>query len=358
MNTSMLDRGARSAIVLQVPDFAAEQAVVPTRHQQERLMCGPPVERDAENPAADEAARDLLRGGVYPHLAGEAALDASGGNRRRAQRVFSHDAKWAPDTALPCCEDIGGAWKRDVGSSVGGTGRGGVRVIGAVLWDFAGTLMAPETAERWVDGALREAEVTADAMERRAWARRAAAAGLPAPVTPREWSERERAVWRDRDRDPGLHRALGYRLLTEAELPWPRAASALYERHMSPAGWQPYPDAGEVLRRVRSAGLRSCVVSNIGWDLRPVLQRAGLLDLLDDVVMSYQHGVRKPDPAIFRIACERIDVAPTRTVMVGDSPRADVGGERLGIRTLLIAPLPPTDRPDGLGVALELAGVL
>ena len=37
-------------------------------------------------------------------------------------------------------------------------------------------------------------------------------------------------------------------------------------------------------------------------------------------------GLAKPDPALFRLACSRLDVSPERSVYVGDSLALDVGG--------------------------------
>ena len=37
-------------------------------------------------------------------------------------------------------------------------------------------------------------------------------------------------------------------------------------------------------------------------------------------------GVRKPDPRIFRLACEELGAKPAETVMVGDNLEADIGG--------------------------------
>ncbi|NIY65555.1 haloacid dehalogenase domain-containing protein hydrolase [Streptomyces malaysiensis] len=228
-----------------------------------------------------------------------------------------------------------------------------------MLWDFAHTLMAPEAPEQWLSAALDSAQVTAPDAEVLAWAERAAAAGFPCPVTPTDLTLRERTAWRHRAIDPDLHRAVYQRLLETAGLPWPSAASALYHRHMTAAGWDPYPDALPVLDALRAAGVRCAVVSNIGWDIRGPLGNAGILDRMDAVVCSYEVGIRKPDRRIYAIACDRLQVDPVTSsvIMVGDSRRSDTGGEILGIRTLLVDKAPPALRPRGLMSALATAGI-
>ena len=118
--------------------------------------------------------------------------------------------------------------------------------------------------------------------------------------------------------------------------------------------WVPFPDAVPVLRALRARGVPVVLLSNIGLDIRPQLVRTGLADLLDDVVLSYEVGLVKPDPAIFAEALARLGRPASQALMVGDSPTADVGGAALGIRTLI---LPRTrQRVRGLDAVLRLVG--
>lgn len=45
---------------------------------------------------------------------------------------------------------------------------------------------------------------------------------------------------------------------------------------------------------------------------------AGILGLFDLVVESSKEGIRKPDPRFYRIACERLDIAPAEAVFLDD----------------------------------------
>lgn len=118
--------------------------------------------------------------------------------------------------------------------------------------------------------------------------------------------------------------------------------------------WIPFEDTLPVLQELRSRGVRTVVLSNIGMNVRDSLDRAGVGDLIDGLVLSYEVGLVKPDPAIFAHALTLLDVPGSRALMVGDSPRDDVGGVGLGIRTLI---LPRTQGPvHGLGTVLRLVG--
>jgi HAD superfamily hydrolase (TIGR01509 family) len=118
--------------------------------------------------------------------------------------------------------------------------------------------------------------------------------------------------------------------------------------------WIAFEDTLPVLKELKSRGVKMAVLSNIGMDIRGCLDRAGVSDLLDGVVLSYEVGLVKPDPAIYAHALELLNVPGDQTLMVGDSPRDDVGGAILNIRTLI---LPRTEGPvHGLSAVLRLVG--
>lgn len=104
------------------------------------------------------------------------------------------------------------------------------------------------------------------------------------------------------------------------------------------------------------------VVSNTN-DLTLVpdhLARLGLAHLFDDVVLSVDVGYRKPHPAIYRTALERLGSEPGRTLFIGDTFEADYEGpKQAGMRTLLITDshhhVPAADR---LTSVLDLPAVL
>jgi HAD superfamily hydrolase (TIGR01509 family) len=126
---------------------------------------------------------------------------------------------------------------------------------------------------------------------------------------------------------------------------------AIYERMLRPDGWLPYADTAPVLRELRSAGIPVGVVSNIGFDIRPMFEAWDLAGLVDAWTLSYEVGRCKPDPAIFQRACAALGVDPERTLMVGDTPD-DAGAVRAGCMALV---LPPVDTGGTRGLAAVLA---
>ncbi|MET7286516.1 HAD-IA family hydrolase [Streptomyces sp. NPDC005573] len=227
--------------------------------------------------------------------------------------------------------------------------------MSAVLFDFSGTLFRAESAESWLRAALAERDVHLPDAELDETVRALEDVGaLPGGAGPRRIPDALAEVWAVRDESAELHRAAFTGLSRLVPLPEPGLYDALYERHMSPAAWTPYPDAAEALGTLRDRGIAVGVVSNIGWDLRPVFREHGLDAYVDTYALSYEHGVQKPDPRLFAVACAQLDTDPRRVVMVGDDRRADAGAAALGCRVHFVDALPVTQRPDALLPVLEL----
>ncbi|MFC8225966.1 HAD family hydrolase [Streptomyces sp. NPDC057287] len=225
-----------------------------------------------------------------------------------------------------------------------------------VLFDFSGTLFRIEPVAAWLRAVLDARGIPMEPAGFERCVRRLTDAGaLPGGPPPERVPPELAAAWAGRDSSAELHREAYTGLARQGDLPDPALHDALYDRHMSPEAWQPYPDAAEVLRGLRRSGVTVGVVSNIGWDLRPVFRAHGLDGLIDAYVLSYEHGTQKPDPRLFRTACALLGHDPADVVMVGDDRRADAGAAVPGCEVRFVDPLPVADRPDGLR-ALGLPG--
>lgn len=97
-----------------------------------------------------------------------------------------------------------------------------------------------------------------------------------------------------------------------------------------------YPDALGTLRNLKEQGCRVQVLSDIHFDIRPLLLDQGAGGFIDDYVLSFEHGVQKPEAAIFELALDRLDVAPSRALMVGDRSTHDGAAAESGITSLLL----------------------
>jgi putative hydrolase of the HAD superfamily len=53
---------------------------------------------------------------------------------------------------------------------------------------------------------------------------------------------------------------------------------------------------------------------------------------VDEIIISAEEGIAKPDPRIFRIAAERLGVRPQEAVFVDDRPENVQGARAVGMR--------------------------
>ena len=226
--------------------------------------------------------------------------------------------------------------------------------IDAVLFDFSGTLFRLEEDESWFAGITLDSDANREVdghVQAELMRRLTAPTGRSVTMTPEALN-----AWVNRDLAPHLHREAYLHVLRESGLARHHAES-LYDHVIDPACWTPYPDTAAVLSGLHRRGVKTAVVSNIAFDLRPAFEALGTAGFVDEFVLSFEVGAVKPDPAIFQAALDRLDVPAGRTLMVGDSDEADGGARALGCGFALVDPLPTWERVDGLTVALEEHGL-
>lgn len=102
------------------------------------------------------------------------------------------------------------------------------------------------------------------------------------------------------------------------------------------------PGAVELLTTLKSQGAKMAVVSNGFKEIQyGKLERSGILDFFDAIVISDEVGYRKPSPNMFRIALERLSgltfendpedwrKAKKSTLMIGDDFELDIEGAQI-----------------------------
>jgi YjjG family noncanonical pyrimidine nucleotidase len=98
---------------------------------------------------------------------------------------------------------------------------------------------------------------------------------------------------------------------------------------------QPLEGARALLEHARQS-VKIGIVTNGFTDLQEArLQRTGLRELVDMVVISEQVGVAKPHPDIFTHALQKMQQSdPSRVLMTGDNPHSDVlGAQQSGLHS-------------------------
>jgi putative hydrolase of the HAD superfamily len=98
-------------------------------------------------------------------------------------------------------------------------------------------------------------------------------------------------------------------------------------------GMEPDEAMVDGVRAARDAGVRTAMLSNSWGEDR--YDRAQLGELFDVLVISGEVGIRKPDPAIYELAAERLGLAPADCVFVDDLPGNLKPARALGMATVV-----------------------
>jgi putative hydrolase of the HAD superfamily len=187
----------------------------------------------------------------------------------------------------------------------------------------------------------------------------AAAPAVPQPTLLAALADTRRWFWSD----PARHRSERVNMLRA----WMRIASHALERCGADPALGPviaeafaarrrsvmalFPDALDVLRALRAAGLPLALVTNgDAREQRFKIERHALAAYFDAIVIEGELGCGKPEAVVYRTALAALGVSPGPEVwMVGDHLEFDVAGpQRLGLRGIWL------DRP-GLGLPADTA---
>lgn len=97
------------------------------------------------------------------------------------------------------------------------------------------------------------------------------------------------------------------------------------------------------------------VISNFYGNVDILLAEAGIAPLLSAIIDSNRVGISKPDPAIFRMAVDKVGCAPHEAMYVGDSFDKDIAGARAaGLQTAWLVGTSQPECPDPALVDVRL----
>jgi putative hydrolase of the HAD superfamily len=108
-----------------------------------------------------------------------------------------------------------------------------------------------------------------------------------------------------------------------------------------------YPDTRGALAQLRARGCRLALVSNTSAYRRNWLSEFALERLFDSVVLSFEVGMLKPEPEIYRLAADRLSVPPQECVFVDDQPKCLAGAHAISMTTVWIDRSNREDHPRG-----------
>jgi 2-haloacid dehalogenase len=99
----------------------------------------------------------------------------------------------------------------------------------------------------------------------------------------------------------------------------------------------PFADARDCLTRLRGLGVKVAILTNANRDMvDAAVSHASLASLFDDVISAEDVGRFKTDPAVYRLACDRLDVPPSRVAFVSSNAWDVAGAGAFGLSCIWV----------------------
>jgi len=99
----------------------------------------------------------------------------------------------------------------------------------------------------------------------------------------------------------------------------------------------PRPDATETLVALKDEGYKIGLLSNCSIEIPILWPETAFADLFDSLIFSSRECLKKPDPRIYHLACERLGVAPEQCLYIADGENYELTAARkIGLDAVLI----------------------
>lgn len=99
----------------------------------------------------------------------------------------------------------------------------------------------------------------------------------------------------------------------------------------------PRPGALETLARLKTEGYKIGLLSNCSIEIPIVWPETAFCDLTDSAIFSSRERLKKPDPRIYHLACERLGVKPEDCLYIADGENHELAAAaNVGLHPMLL----------------------
>lgn len=106
----------------------------------------------------------------------------------------------------------------------------------------------------------------------------------------------------------------------------------------------------EIIKDLKKKNYKIGILSNYSTTLRDKLTRLNIIDLFDEVIISSEVGLQKPQPEIFEIVFNKLNIKNSEMIFIDDTERSLEGADKIGYVPILYA--------DNNKLKLELSNIL
>jgi putative hydrolase of the HAD superfamily len=100
---------------------------------------------------------------------------------------------------------------------------------------------------------------------------------------------------------------------------------------------EPRPDAIATLARLKNEDYKIGLLSNCSIEIPILWPETAFTDLIDSATFSSRERLKKPDPRIYHLACERLGVRPEDCLYIADGENHELAAAaKVGLHSVLI----------------------
>lgn len=95
------------------------------------------------------------------------------------------------------------------------------------------------------------------------------------------------------------------------------------------------PGMIELVKELQHQGYPTALLSNVAKSQAEIKRKLGYYELFDPLLLSYEIGIKKPDPKAYHILLERLQIPPKEILFIDNAPPNVEAAKSLGFDAIL-----------------------
>lgn len=112
------------------------------------------------------------------------------------------------------------------------------------------------------------------------------------------------------------------------------------------------PGMIELVKCLKKQGYQTALLSNVRKSQAQIKRKLGFYDLFHPTILSYEVGIRKPDPKSYHLILDKLNLPPEAVIFIDNKAQNVVAAKSIGMDGILF------ENPDQLNKALKERGIM